>query len=309
MTSWHSYPKIYNLGHAALAELLLDVVTVEEKIDGSQFSFGVFNGELRCRSKGQQLVVDAPEKLFQEAVETAKKLAPKLIDGWTYRAEYLKKPKHNVLAYDRTPRDHLIIFDVCVGEEDYLLYGMKAIEAERIGLEVVPLIYGGLISSADDVFTMMDRTSILGGQKIEGAVIKNYNRFGPDKKVLLGKHVSEAFKEVHSKNWRDTHPNSRDVLTVLCEQHRSVARWRKAVQHLKERGELTGTPRDIGKLLKETQVDVIAECAGDIKEILYKWAIPHITRASIRGLPEWYKEELVKAQFEPNTIPKEIQNE
>lgn len=37
-----SYPKIYNMGHAAIAELLLGEVTVEEKVDGSQISFGIF---------------------------------------------------------------------------------------------------------------------------------------------------------------------------------------------------------------------------------------------------------------------------
>ena len=55
-TSWHSYPSIYALGHRYLEELLLDPVLVEEKVDGSQFSFGVFEHpegpELRCKSKG-----------------------------------------------------------------------------------------------------------------------------------------------------------------------------------------------------------------------------------------------------------------
>ena len=36
-----SYPKIYNLGHKYLEELFLDDVLIEEKIDGSQISFGV----------------------------------------------------------------------------------------------------------------------------------------------------------------------------------------------------------------------------------------------------------------------------
>ena len=54
-TSWHSYPSIFALGHRALAELFLDPVVVEEKVDGSQFSFGLFeeNGEhiLRARDR------------------------------------------------------------------------------------------------------------------------------------------------------------------------------------------------------------------------------------------------------------------
>lgn len=52
--SWHSYPSTFALGHRAIADLLLDPVLVEEKVDGSQFSFGVFeqDGErvIRCRA-------------------------------------------------------------------------------------------------------------------------------------------------------------------------------------------------------------------------------------------------------------------
>lgn len=35
-TSWHSYPKLYAMGHRAIADILLDDVIVQEKVDGSQ---------------------------------------------------------------------------------------------------------------------------------------------------------------------------------------------------------------------------------------------------------------------------------
>lgn len=299
MTSWHSYPKIYNLGHAALKDLLDGPITVEEKVDGSQFSFGVFNGELKCRSKGQQLIVDAPEKMFEKAVNTAKELQPILKDGYTYRGEYLQKPKHNSLAYARTPNKHIIIYDINPGEEQYLSYADKAAEASRLGLEVVPLVYegSGADLNLDGLKEVLERMSILGDKKIEGVVIKNYTKFGPDKKALLGKHVSEAFKEVHKSEWAKTNPTSRDIVGTLGAMYKTDARWAKAVQHLKERGELTGTPKDIGLLLKEVQLDVKSECEDEIKERLFKWAWGDLSRICIAGLPEWYKNELMKAQF------------
>ena len=119
------YGKIYNLGHYALENLLLDSVVVEEKIDGSQFSFAKINGELFCASRGQQLHIEGPEKLFIEAVDSAKQIFDKLQDGWIYRTEYLKKPKHNTLNYDRVPEAHLIIFDIARSEEAYLSYQEK----------------------------------------------------------------------------------------------------------------------------------------------------------------------------------------
>jgi hypothetical protein len=294
--SWHSYPSIYALGHRYLTELFFDDVQVEEKIDGSQFSFGRIDGELRARSKGAQINIDYPEKMFAEAVDVVKSLD--LHDGWTYRAEYLKKPKHNVLAYDRTPVKHLIIFDINTNQETYMSYEEKAAEAARLGLEVVPFIYHGKIASPEELLKHLDRVSILGGTKIEGMVFKNYNRFGQDKKALMGKYVSEAFKEVHESEYKKENPQSGDILQSLRDSYKTEARWHKAVQHLSERGELTDTPKDIAALLKEVHEDIKKECADEIKEKLYRWAISHILRSSVGGLPEWYKEQLMKKQFQ-----------
>jgi hypothetical protein len=312
VTSWHSYPKLYAIGHRALAELLLDDVVVEEKLDGSQFSFGKFPVpcsesigddsslyyELKIRSKGVQMHPDAPEKMFNKAVETVKSIQHLLVPGWTYRAEYLSKPKHNTLAYDRAPKGFLAIFDINTAEEAYLSYSEKAAEAERLGLDVVPRIYYGKIESVEQFRAMLDRVSFLGGQKIEGVVVKNYSRFGLDKKVLMGKFVSESFKEAHSGEWKEANPGPSDIVGKLTAGLSTQARWMKAVQHLRERGALTDSPKDIGPLLKEIGVDVHAECADEIKEVLFKWAWPQIQRGVIRGFPEWYKNELLKRQFE-----------
>lgn len=299
-TSWHSYPSIFAIGHRALAELLLDPVIVEEKIDGSQFSFALLDhddGErvLHCRSKGAQLNVVAPEKMFTEAVEVAKSLP--LTPGWTYRAEYLKKPKHNTLAYDRVPTKHLMVFDINTGHEEYMPYALKVAECARLGLETVPLVFEGVIENVEHFRSMLDRDSALGGQKIEGVVVKNYQRFGPDKKVLMGKFVSEAFKEVHAGEWKSANPTRSDVVELLVATLRTPARWHKAVQHLRERGELQNSPRDIGLLIKETQIDIEKECLDLITMKLTEWALPKILRGAIAGLPEWYKNELLKKQF------------
>ena len=295
-TSWHSYPKIYALGHKNIDELLFDEVLVEEKIDGSQISFGRFNGELKIRSKGADIIPDAPPKMFAKGVEIIKTLD--LHDGWTYRGEYLDKPKHNALAYDRIPNNHIIIFDINVGEEDYISYSTKVAEAHRLGFETVPRLFYGTIGSANDVLSFLETPSILGGQKIEGVVIKNYKRFSLDKKVMIGKFVSESFKEVHRAAWKESNPTKKDVVDQLIEQLKTPARWNKAIQHLREAGTLTDSPKDIGNLIKEIQSDTIAECKDEIMEALYKHAIEHIKRGIIGGFPEWYKEQLMNKQFD-----------
>lgn len=301
MTSWHNYGSIYSLGHKAIDDLLLDPVVVEEKIDGSQLSFGVFETPdgrvLRCKSKGADLNLVAPDKLFSRAVEYVKSIEALLTPGWTYRAEYLMRPKHNTLAYDRVPANHLIIFDIADGEESYLGYTVKQDEAARLGLETVPLLVYGRITDPQQFRGMLEHTSVLGGQKIEGVVIKNYNRYGPDKKVLMGKFVSETFKEAHKTEWRAMNPTRQDVISRLIEELKTPARWDKAVIHLRERGLIEDAPRDLGHLMKEVPADIEKEEIEYIKTKLFEHAWPQIKRGVIAGLPQWYKEKLMERQF------------
>jgi hypothetical protein len=301
MSSWHSYPKIYAVGHAVLRkrQFFTEELQLEAKCDGSQFSFGVFDGEIKCKSKNKQLYLEAPDKMFIQAVETVKRLAPVLHDGWTYRAEYLQKPKHNVLRYNRVPKQHLIIFDINIGEEDYLSYADKKAEADRIGLETVELLGYKKISSPDDIKDLLETESMLGGTKIEGIVCKQYNIWDPTTgKLLFAKYVSEAFKEKHIKDWKNSNPSKKDIVQQLGESFQNEAVWRKAVQHLREVGELEEDPRDIGKLIKLVQQDIEEEWAEDIKERLYSAFSKNIKGIAIRGLPEWYKGQLLNLQFE-----------
>ena len=295
----HGYGKVYNQGHKAIADLLLDDVIVEAKLDGSQFSLGLFDGELQCRSKGKSQNPGETDKMFEKAAGTAVALADEglLHPGWTYRAEFLRKPKHNTLAYERVPAGNLIIFDIDRGEQDYMSWEEKRAETERMGLECVPLLLMGKLESFEQFEGLMDTLSTLGGSKIEGVVVKNYSRYGRDGKCLMGKFVSEKFKEVHGKDWKMRHPGGQDIKQLLGAKLHSEARWHKAIQHLREAGELTDTPRDIGALIREIQRDVAEECGDQIRDALFKWAWKDISRMVTRGAPEFYKELLAKAQF------------
>ncbi len=295
-TSWHSYPKSYNIGHKALEELFTSEVVIEEKVDGSQFSFGIFNGELKCRSKNKELDLDNPEKMFSVAVDYIKSIKHLLKDGFTYRAEYLQRNKHNLLTYDRVPVNNLIVCDINPAEETYLTYSEKKAEAARIGLETVPLVYEGVVSNLDQFASYMETVSVLGGQKVEGVVVKNYQKFGADKKILFGKYVSEMFKEVKGQ-WGKLHnPSSNDIIETLVKCYKTEARYHKAVQHLKEQGLLEGTPKDIGLLMKEVQVDTYKDCEEEIKGKLFEWAWKKLSGQLTRDLPQWYKDQLMKEQ-------------
>jgi len=317
MLQLNHYPTVYNLGHREVEGIFDDDVIVEEKVDGSQFSFGMMLSgevitldskdgtskdypqyELHCRSKGKVMILDAPEKMFQHAVDSIIARQDLLHPGWVYRCEYLAKPHHNVLCYNRVPEGYLIGFDIAIGEEIYLSPEDKYREFDRIGLETVTLLYSGKVNNIDQFAVFLDHISILGGTTIEGVVVKNYEKFTREKKVMIGKHVSEKFKEVAGGEWRKANPTNGDVTELLISRYRTPARWQKAVLHLAEQGVLENSPRDIGSLIKEVQADVEKECAEEIKDILYKHFSSKINRGIISGLPEWYKEELLKSAFE-----------
>lgn len=295
-----SYGKIYGLGHRAIRDIFNEDVVVEEKVDGSQIGFGLqtVDGETRLcvRSNGAQLNLEAPEKMFSLAIANIVATAPLLVPGWTYRGEYLQKPKHNVLTYGRVPSKHIIIWDIDRGQQDYLSPSEKVAEATRLGFETVPLLFQGKVTSEGQLQDLLETVSVLGGGKIEGVVCKNYQRFDIDKKILTAKLVAKSFKEAHKEEWAGG--SSDTILARIAKKYHARPRWEKAVQHLRERGELLDSPQDIGKLMREVPVDLFAEEKEEILAMLWGWAEPHIRRKVVVGLPEWYKAKLLDKQFE-----------
>jgi hypothetical protein len=292
-----SYGSIYALGHKAVENIFQGNPEVTEKIDGSQISFGVIEGELSIRSKGQQLHLGADNGMFNLAVKNIEAMAGILAPNWVYRGEYLMKPKHNTLAYSRVPKDNIIIFDIekGPGSADFLTWSYRNQEAKTIGLESVPTFFAGTTivdMSFDRIKPLLERDSILGGVKIEGVVVKNYAQFTEDKKVAKAKYVSAEFQEKHQREWKKENPTRKDIIAELVDTYCVPARWQKSVQHLRDDGKLEGSPRDIGALIKAAQQDLAEEEADTIKEILYKHFIGQITRGSVAGLPQWYKEKL-----------------
>ncbi len=290
-----AYSSPLNLGHKHLHALFDGPVIIQEKVDGSQFSFGVQDGELFCRSRRQMIDLEAPG-MFAAGVATVSELALDgiLVEGWTYRGEYLSKPKHNTLPYERVPEGNIILFDIDQGYEDYMPHDEAESEAESMVMEYVPTWSFGRAPTIDEIRTWAGEDSILGGPR-EGIVIKNYAQLGGDHKTLMGKYVNETFKESHTSDWKKRNPGKADMMVRLVETYKTDARWEKAVQHLAEQGVLQEAPQDIGPLLREIHVDVLNECEDEIKEILFAHYWKDLRRQLTGGFPEWYKNRLMEA--------------
>lgn len=307
-----SYGKVMNLGNPGTENALNGHLIVQEKVDGSQFGFGVTeDGELTIRSKGK-VITEQCDNLFQEGWEYIYSIKDKILkygpDVYFY-CEYMKRPKHNVLKYERIPKNHIVLFD-CLKQGKWVDRQTLEFIAKDLDVDVVPQIYigeieakrrevghGGYKSTAIDFIKRLlaITPSFLGGEMIEGIVIKNYNQFITlNGKVmpLFTKYVQEKFREKHEVEWRDKKPKGQ--LQQFIEGFQSDARWDKAWQHLRDEGKLQNMLQDIPKLVGEVHRDLMEEEAQYIKDHLYKCYIDDIKRTAVRGLAEWYKEKLLK---------------
>lgn len=300
------YGKVWSLGNPNLQHLLApgSHVVVQEKVDGSQFSFALIDGKIYARSKG--VLFDCEENvegMFKKAYETVKRLhaldliTPNLI----YRCEYLASPKHNTIVYGRAPLGFLVLYDVHTS--DGLTYYTEARlkqEAELLDIDCVKTIWEGPAEQiSESSFSDWLRTGSSLGGEIEGFVIKNRSerdRF--DGALLKGKFVRETFKEDNRKNWKQISPKSGDIIDQLSGGITSHRRWEKSIERFRDEGKLHSDPKDIGPLMKDIRADAKIELEAELKEMLWKWAWPKLERATTEGFPEWYKERLAKSMFQ-----------
>jgi hypothetical protein len=300
----HAFPKIWAIGQKNILELFMDDVEVTEKVDGSQFVFGNVEGDLQMRSKGKEQHVGAIDKMFVKAADYVTMLHQKdlLPLGTAYYCEYLDRPKHNTLAYDHVPLNNLYLFGMSKEDGSFISHhATLKREAARLAIDHASLLYYGPVDSVERLFDMLDTDSYLGNVKVEGVVVKNYHRDymmgGMYIPIMCGKYVSEEFKERHNKGWGKEH-TTRGKWEVYKQEFRTEARWQKAYQHLRDDGVLEGAPRDIGKLIKEIQRDIIEEEKQAIVDHLWAEFSPDLLRTAIAGAPEWYKEKLANRAFD-----------
>jgi len=291
-----SYSSLVSYSHK-IAQGFFDgsPIIVEEKIDGSQISFTMTTeGKLLMKSKNCDLN-EGVDSQFRAGVDYIISVQEKLKPGYIYRGEYLQRPRHNALTYERVPENNIVIFDIDRAEQDYMSWEERADEANQIGLEAVR-VYGVVEFDSmmhANIQDWLKYPSMLGAPAIEGVVFKRVKNdmFTSDKKSIVVKLVSDAFREVNSSAHAKT-PRT-DIIQSIINTYRTEARWLKAVQHLRDAGELANEPKDIGLLVREIQADVFRECEDEIKELLLNQFRKEILSGLVRGFPEFYKSEVL----------------
>ena len=293
------YPKVIHFGEEITEFFKRGNLHIEEKIDGSQFRIWIDGDTIECGSKGVDWSDERPhDKMFNLAIEATEKAFKgyPLKDTMIF-AEFLMKPKHNTMFYERVPEKNLIIFDVCE-EGRFLDYEEKCKFAENWGFEVVPCLWSGDGKKLNMkvIEKLLENDFILGREKIEGMVFKNYNKMWQDGyqagKPIILKYVKEEFKERNKKEWKGN--TKKGLIDMIIEELRTKARWDKAIQHMRDEEKLTNSPKDIGLLMKELASDLELEEGEQIKKRLLDFFLKEIRKGVIKGFPEYYKKRLLE---------------
>ncbi len=309
-----SYNKILTLGSAYTDNALVGNIMVQEKVDGSQFRFGIDEeGNLVIGSKGTIIGHPDENKMFKEGagyITSIEHIVKKFPPNSYFYAEYLQKPKHNVLKYNHVPTNHLVLFDAIVGGRYITNREELGQYAVTLGIDLIPELWRGNIvqymkdknekgysNPLDFLKRIIETTqSYLGDELVEGVVIKNYTEtiiLGGKVFPLFTKFVRTHFKERHDIEWK-TCIGVKGRIDEFINSFKNEARWQKAIIHMKEKGLFTNTPKDIGPLIGLVRKDIEEEEQETIKNYLYKEYKDNILRKAVQGLPEWFKDQLLK---------------
>src|SRR6185503_9002207 len=99
MTEQKPFPNF--LGKIERGNLLdfADAFVLTEKMDGSYFQFGWYEGEFRMRTKNTQDYEGIP-KMFSKVVKELNEHKDTFPKNVIFCCEYFQKPKHNAICYD-----------------------------------------------------------------------------------------------------------------------------------------------------------------------------------------------------------------
>jgi ATP-dependent RNA circularization protein (DNA/RNA ligase family) len=297
------YTKIAHFGEEITSVFTDGNLHIEEKIDGSQFRVYVNDGKVECGSKAIDFTDERPaDQMFLPVVKEAEAIFKDsgLTDTNIF-LEFLRKPKHNTLTYARVPKHNMILFDVFM-DGKWLKYGDKTKFAKKYDLEVPQCLWKGNGKLVDMklIEDLLKIDSMLGNEKVEGIIFKNYDKIWSGGyqigKLIMLKYVREEFKERNAKEWKTN--TKKGFIEGVIESLRTEARWDKAIQHLRDEGKLTNSPKDIGELLRELVNDTELEEVERLKNELWKHFWNDIKRGIIRGFPEYYKKKLMEDALE-----------
>jgi len=236
------------------------VVTVQEKVDGSQFSFWKDVGSSTVSVASRNRMLSGEESRFRVAVAHVRTLD--VPPGVIFRGEVVSKFRHNKIVYSRLPKHNLVLWDLVVLDAGSMPYNKRNLlksMGERFDLEVVHEVCDPFkLTSADELTKLVEGPSAFGEER-EGIVVRC--RAGVAK--LVGQKMSE---HVH----RRPRDKGDDLAAFVAGSVNAERIIEKAAEWLRDEGMLEFKDSDIGKVIRTVHEDLDNEFSADMRDLLFR---------------------------------------
>lgn len=185
------YDSIPRYGKQGTRDILNTHVTVMEKLDGANASFGIIGGELKMFSRNQELDEHNTLRGFYDYVKQNIPRGKILLDT-IYFGEWLVP---HTVQYKKEAQHKFYLFDIYFnGTDEYMSHNIVKSHAKHLGLEMPKVLFEGELQDVSELQQYVGQSELTEIPNTgEGIVVKKYG-FEPQ----FVKIVSDKFKETKS---------------------------------------------------------------------------------------------------------------
>jgi len=248
-----------------------DMISITEKIDGSNASFLCENGQLFAFSRKKELSFSNNLAGFwnwvKESLDPTEYLEE---ERYIFFGEWLRK---NKVVYQKEHINKFYLFDIYDRTEGkWMPQDFVKEEAKKHGLNYVPELYFGPFVSWDHCRSFLNSPSY--GETQEGVVVKNLSKINDDNNRLpvYLKIVNDSFKESKRPKMEDREKKAEMIRArILIDCIVTERRVEKMIFKLRDEGILPEvlTPQDMKTVAKNLPKRIYEDCLKEEPEIVH----------------------------------------
>lgn len=192
------YQHVERYGNNLVNGITNGVCYIFPKIDGTNSSIWLENGEICAGSRNRKLSLDNDNAGFYNSIINDTKIKDFFIKNPNLRLYGEWLVPHSLKTYDKTAWNKFYVFDVCVGDElNYLHYGEYSKLLDEFDIEYIKPIKVIEYPNIDDLTECLNlNTYLITDNGIgEGIVIKNYDFKNSHNEKKWAKIISSEFLE------------------------------------------------------------------------------------------------------------------
>ncbi len=201
------YQHVERFGTSEVEGIELGVINVFPKIDGTNASVWIDNGEIKAGSRNRELSLEKDNAGFYAWASENENIKTYLTSNPTHRLYGEWLVPHSLKTYREEAWRRFYVFDITIDLEEgieYIPYDVYQESLEEFKLDYVPLLVKYKNGDYDRFMNQLKQNTFLikDGEGIgEGVVLKNYDFYNKYGRQTWAKIVGTEFKEQHRKKW------------------------------------------------------------------------------------------------------------